>query len=348
MSEVQQAPAPAPAGPITLDQFAEELTREQEEAAKAPQAEAETDAPTEPTEAAADDEEPAVEDAGDEADEVEAEAEEESEPEPIPDPPQSWSKEDREAWADLTPKAREVVLRREKDRDTAVAKFAQQTTEAVKAVQAIAQRTQEIETLATDAFEAKWQEKTKGPISWSNWLAQAQSQDEFQQIMLQKAQYDAEKADLERAKKYAEEQSELSYRAFIAEQSQELPKVAPELADPEKGAERRAKVFKHLEERGFPPEVLKHVSAIELAVAYDAMRFREMDAKAKTQAAAPRKTQPTPPAKPVKPTGTGSVSPQRNLQALSQKLTKTGTLDAFVELMNAEEDLRARKQGKRQ
>lgn len=333
---------PAPSGPITLDQFAAEMTAEQEKAA-APAVEEEEAAPVEAEAEAVTEEEIEA------AEELEAEAEGEAEeeepaPEPIPDPPQSWSKDDREAWNELTPKAREVVLRRESDRDKAIAQAVQKASEAVKFVQNLATQTEEIAYIAEDQFEKRWQEKAQGPIQWAQ-LARTMDPIEYQTL---RAEYETEKAAKETAAKRAAEQSQLAYQAFVAEEFTKLNEIAPELTDPKDGQSRREKVFSWLESQGVPRDVFKHTAAIELKIAWKAMRFDEMEAKAKEQAKLPRKNPIAAPVKAVRAAGSGDASPQRNLQALSQKLSKSGKLDDFVALMNAEQEQAARKQAKRQ
>ena len=98
---------------------------------------------------------------------------------------------------------------------------------------------------------------------------------------------------------------------------------------------------------GFAPEVLKDISAVELTIAWKAARFDEMEAKAKQAATAPRRNPVAPPTKPIKPAGSGDVSPQRTLQGLSQKLTNSGKLDDFVALMDAEQAQAASKAKRR-
>lgn len=344
MSREQTTPAAAPSGPITLDQFVAEMDAEQ--AAPAVEEEDEAAAPN-PDNAAPEGGD--VED--EEAQEIEADAEDEDEDEeqlePVPDPPQSWSKEDRDAWAELTPKAREVVLRREKDRDAAVSKAMQQASEVAKGLQSLADQTQSIAHLATTEFERKWGRGDEGHIDWVK-LAQLSRQypDEYDYAST-RAEFEHERQELKRAQAAAHQQAELAHRTFIAEQSQELQRLAPELVDPKEGPARRTKVFSYLKDAGFAPEVLKDISAIELTIAWKAARFDEMEAKAKQAATAPRKNPVAPPTKPVRPAGSGEASPQRNLQALSQKLTKSGKLDDFVALMEAEQAQVARKQAKR-
>lgn len=333
----------APSGPITLDQFAAELTAEQEKAA-AP-VEEEEEKPTD-AEAVTEEEVAAAEELEAEA-EGEEEEETEAEPESIPDPPQSWSKDDREAWNELTPKAREVVLRRESDRDKAISQAVQKASEAVKFVQQLATRTEEIAYLAEDQFEKRWQEKTQGPIQWAQ-LARSMDPAEYQAL---RAEYETEKAAKETAAQRASEQSQLAYQAFVAEEFQKLGEIAPELADPKEGQSRREKVFSWLESQGVPRDVFKHTAAVELKIAWKAMRFDEMEAKAKEQAKLPRKNPTAAPVKAVRAAGSGDASPQRNLQALSQKLSNAkglgAGLDAFAQLMTAEQEQAARKQARR-
>ena len=334
-TEAQAAPE---TGPMTLDQFTAALDAEQ--AADNAPVEEEDEAPDQENAAAegGDVEEEAVE-ATDEGDDEEQEAE----AAPIPDPPQSWAKDDHEAWKELTPKAREVVLRREQQNIKAMADVHQKVSQATKTVQALASQTEHIAHLADDTFEKRWQEKSKGPIQWAQ-LARTMDPLEYQAL---RADYETEKAERDEAQALAAKQSELARRTFLAEQSQALAEIEPELVDAKDGKTRREKTFAHLAERGFPAEVLQDISALELSIAYDAFRWRESQKAAKAAAALPRKTAPASHAKPVKPAGSGEASPQRNLQALSHKLTNSGKLDDFVALMDAEEAAKAKKPARR-
>lgn len=340
MSTGTDTPAAAPTGPITLDQFAAELVAEQaapEEEEKEPaEAADKLDAAEEPEEELAAD-----------AEDDDAEAPEEEEPphETVP-PPQSWSKEDREVWGSLTPEVQKVVLKREADRDKAIAQTRQQAAELTKQVQTFAQRAEEYAHLGADAFEARWRENTEGPINWAIALQTAQNPAEFQEILKEKAVYEAEKAQLEGAQKRAQEQSQLARTAFLAQEWKALEEIAPELADPKEGKARREKIVSYLSEQGIPAELLPDIGAVELKLAWKAMRFDEMEAKAKAAAKLPRRNPTALPPKAIKASGTGDVSPNRNLQALSQRLTKSGKLDDFVALTVAEEEQRARKKAR--
>jgi len=344
MSTEQTTPAAAPSGPITLDQFVAEMDAEQ----AAPAAEEEEDqAAPNPDNAA-----PEGGDVEEEAPEVEALAEEEEEapeapPEPIPDPPQSWSKEDHEAWAELTPKAREVVLRREKDRDAAVSKAMQQATEVSKGLQALASQTQNIAHLATSEFERKWGRGEEGEIDWVKLARLSREDPQNYDYTSTRAEFESERLELKQAQAAAAQQAELADRTYLAEQMKELERIAPELLDPKEGKARREKVTSYLIDAGFAPEVLRNISAVELKIAWKAARFDEMEAKAKQAATAPRRNPVATPAKPVRPAGSGDASPQRTLQGLSQRLTNSGKLDDFVALMDAEQAQAAAKAKRR-
>lgn len=340
MSITETAPA---SGSLSLDQFVAELTAEQEAAANPVEEEEKAPNPDNALAEGDDAEEGAPEIEEPDADE----GEDDETAAPIPDPPQSWSKEDREAWSELTPKAREVVLRREKDRDTAVSKAMQQVSQATKAVQHLADETTRIAHLATSEFERKWGKGEEGEIDWVKLAQLTRQYPQEYDYASTRAEFERERLDLREAERQAVKKTELARSTFLAEQAQELEKIAPELMHPKDGKARREKVFSYLSEQGFAPEVLQDISAIELKIAWKAARFDEMEAKAKQAATAPRRNPIASPTKPVRPAGNGDASPQRNLQALSQKLTKSGKLDDFVALMNAEEEQKARKQAKR-
>jgi hypothetical protein len=281
-----------------------------------------------------------------EDDEGEAEEEETEEPsEPEIPPPVSWSKEDAATWAELTPAARAIVARREADRDRAVAQAMQKASEAGKQVQTAAAQLQEFAKLGADAFEQKWQEKSQGPIDWAAALRNARDDAEFDAITRNKALYDAEKAEVEQAKAAAAERDAEALQAFRAAEVQKLPELAPELCDPKTGLKRVEAVVEFLSTRGFG-DVIARASAVELSIAslaLDGLKYREAQSAASKQAAIPRKN-PTSHAKPVPgATGQGAASPQRVLQAVSQRATKTGAISDMVALFDAEDAQKARK-----
>lgn len=340
-TEAQTAPE---TGPISLDQFASLMTAEQEKAAAPEEEEKPLKAP-DPDNAAAEggDEPDAEEEPIEAADEDEEEAEEVKEP--IPDPPQSWSKEDREGWAELTPKAREVVLKREGDRDKAVAQAVQKASEAVKIVQTLAAKTEEISALATTEYDRKWLIK-QGGVNWVKLAQLSREHPDQYDYASTRAAFEADTDALQKAQAESAKQSQVAQATFLADEAKKLETLEPELVDPEKGQARRQKTFDYLATEGFPRELFANISALELKIAYKAYRFDESQKAAAKAANLPRKNPTAPASKVVKPTGDGvgaSSSYARQHQILSAKLTKSGKLDDFVALENLEEGERARK-----
>jgi hypothetical protein len=273
---------------------------------------------------------------------------EESPAEPEIQAPQSWSKEDREAWAKLTPEARAVVSKREADRDRAVSQAVQKAAELGRQVQQYADQVEQYAALGADAFEARWQENAAGPIDWASAMRSAQTPEEFDSIQRNKAVYDAEKAEVERARKTAAEQSNAAHSAFLAEEAKKLPELAPELVDPERGEARRKEVAEFLFNRGIDAESLRYASAAELGIAslaLDGLKYREAQAKARAKAKAAPVTQPTnaKPAKAISPGAQASFpTKQRALQGLETRLTRSGSIDDATNLLLARDKLGGR------
>jgi len=276
-----------------------------------------------------------------EAEVEEPEAELEEEPAPQIDPPRSWSKEDAAVWQSLTPEVQEVVARREADRDRAVALAHQEKSELTNVVTQIAERyqqwapqLQQIAVSEQQAFDAKW-----GDVDWPRF-----AREDFENFQTYRAEYEAEKLALQDRQEQqqaleaeAQRAAELGRRRFLAEEGERLQSIAPELASSQ---ERRAEVGRFLIEQGFQPGVLQDISAVELALAHDAMKWREAQRKTSAQAKAPPKPTPAPKAVPVR--GAGVVSKGRELQGLETKLTKTGGLDDAVALLVARGQSRKR------
>lgn len=336
MSEVQTAPE----GPLSIDAavalLAEPPKEEEQQQEQAPQPEvkAEPEAPPPNPEEAPTPEEIAA------AEALEAEAEGEEEPEvdlPPIDPPQSWDKEAKEEFKTYPREAQERIAKREVDRDKAIAKAVQQASEASKAIQALSQRTEELASQVLTDFERKWGKGEEGNVDWQR-LAYEQPEN----YQAYRAQFEAERLAVKQAKTEASQQAELAHRVFLAEQAQKLPDLAPELADPEKGQERRAKAFEFLHEQGFTPEDTQRISALELSIAFDAMRWRESQQKAKEMAAVPRK-QPLAAPKALGPKAASTPSKGRELQGLETKLTQRGTIDDAVNLLMAREQMGKRR-----
>lgn len=338
--------AAADSGALSLDQFVGILDKpppKEEPEAEAEQVEAEPQAEQADPEAEAGDEEI-------EATEDDLDAEEVEEPEdetPKLPPPKSWAAEDHAAWEELTPGAQAVVAKREADRDRAVKEAAEKAGRATAEVKTLAEGYEQARASIADEVTraaTAWQEKW-GKVDWLQ-VARDYSPQDYNYY---KAQADAEREQivtyaehLKGVQAKAAKASELARAAFIADEATKLAELSPELTDPEKGPARRKEVAEYLLAQGFTADVLNDISAAELTIARKAQLWDNAQKAAKSQAALPRKN-PISTAKPA-PTGAGGgASPQRNLQAASQRLTKTGSIDAFVDVLNIEEEQRTRK-----
>lgn len=326
--------APVNDGALSLDAAINLLAVEKE-----PEDQAEAKAP-EPAQPEAKAQEPAPEepeiepDAEIDVDELLAENEEPEAPkEPEIPPPVSWSKEDAATWASLTPEVRAVVAKREADRDRAVSLAMQEKAAAVKELQEISSELQEWAPKALQMFQDRWEGATP------EWWAQLAQQDP-QQYWTLKAQFDAEREQAGKLQAEAARTQEAAHRAFLAEEAKRLAEVAPELVDPKMGETRRKAVAEFLVQNGIEPDALRYASAAELKIAslaLDGVKWREAQAKARAKASEAPKQQPAPtrPARPIAPATSGIPSKGRELQGLEARLTKTGSLDAAVDLLMA-------------
>lgn len=335
--ETQQAPADS--GALSLDQFVSILDAEDAAPETVETAEAED---VEQPEGEIED---PVDDVQDEiADEIEDEEEEvEDEPdvpksyERVAQPPQSWSKEDQAIWDQLPPAAQIAVSRREADRDKAVAMSRQEVAEQNKVLQAFSARLDEIEPLATSAFERRW-----GNVDW-NAIAEADNENGTQNYNLYKARYEKERDDVERIQREQQAASHVARQRFLQAEAAKLAEIAPQLTDPEKGEERRTKVTHYLLNLGIPAESLRDISAVELSTAHKAMLWDEAQSAAKKAAQQPRKN-PVSQAK-AAPVGGGQgvTSLERSVRTASERLDKSGKLDDLVALFDAQDAAKSRK-----
>ena len=215
----------------------------------------------------------------------------------------------------------------------------QQRAEAVREMNEIANDLAEWAPQVVQTFQDRWADAT--PEVWAR-LAQ---EDPNQYVSL-KAQYDLEREQAGRLNAEAARAQEKAHRAFMAEEAQRLPELAPELVDPKNGPARRAAVAEFLLSNGIQPEALRNASAAELAIAslaLDGLKFREAQTKARAKASTtPRDTPaPTRLAKPIAPApATGIPSKARALQGFETRLSKSGSLDDAVSLLLARSTVR--------
>jgi hypothetical protein len=302
-------------GPLTVDAaIASLLPPETVEntAPEAPAAPAEAaEEPTEPQGEASTPEEP-------EAEPVEPaegeEAEAEAEPVVAVDPPKYWSQDAKAKFAELSPDLQAVVLAQEGPREEAAAKA---KAEAATAREAAEKELQGVGKLAEalaerlpqwiSAFENRWGANP-------DWVGYAQEHG-VEAMTLAKTQYEAERSQLveaEQARNLAQTQA---HDAFLKAEAAKLAEIAPELMDPEKGAQKRTEVAQYIMQQGITQDALQHISAAELSIAHKAMLWDRTQAALK--AAPPKKPAAPAPKAPVRPSAPASA-PNPNKQAMGR------------------------------
>lgn len=328
--------ASSESGPLSVDQAIASLLPE-------PAPVEETQAPEAPAEAAAEPEEIVAGDqpAEDPEGETETPAEGEEEPEaeaaaPL-DAPLYWSQEAKAKFSELPPELQAVVLSQEGPREEATAKAkataaaeVERAQKETAGVQALAQQLSEFLPQALKTFQQRWGEP--------DWAAVATEHGAEQAFVL-KAQYEAEQKQLAQVVQAEQTAQAEARKAFLQTEWKALAEIAPELApdaaDPTKGADKRQATIKYLAANGIPETAIAQISARELTLARKAMLYDEAQAALKT---AP-KPKPAPVAgvrAPVRPAAAqAQSSPQRASQQAAGRFYAKPDIDNAVALLLA-------------
>lgn len=318
--EAQPNTGPASEGVLDFDQAAAALLaleqRPDEEAQNEISADADEETEADPaTDSDADLEEAtAAED--DEGDDTEAE-------DPPIQPPHSWDKEAKERFQKLDRETQEYLVNRENDRDRAVSQKLNEAAETRKAAEEasskLAQYAQAFDQVLTQAqqrFADKWANTDWRRLADENPADYVRAQEAF------KADQQA-LAQTQQAQQAAEMQA---HQRFLQQEGERLKEVAPDLVDPEKGGERKRELVKFLTEKGVDAEALRWARASELALAYDAMRWRQAQAEAaKPKQPVEKKAAP----KSVRPGAEAKTKPRKAQvrESAMKRLGQTGSVD---------------------
>lgn len=248
--------APPESGPLSVDEAAELLAGHEPDAEMAE--EAETPEPEDDEEADA---------------EIEA--------------PHFWSAEDKAVFAELPAHVRERIATYEKNRDVATARVIQEAAEArnraadeAEQIGALKAQLSQVLPQAEAAFAAKW------GAGEPNWALVAQGRGPEAAALL-KAQFDQDAVAMLQVHAVQQQIEAREHARFVQSEFETLKAVQPELADPVRGGERREAVTRFLADQGFDPEQIHYAGALEFAVAYDAMRYRQATSGLARSARAP-------------------------------------------------------------
>lgn len=326
----------ADSGIISIDEAVANLDAvDKEEERAAPDPVAAADEPnTEADPAAEDAIEPETATDGEEAETDDAEEAEEAEL-PAIEPPRFWDAAAKERFRELPRDLQELVLAKETEGNVAVSKKIEEAAIARKAAEGeaskIAQITGVLDKLlpqALETFKSRWE-----GVDW-NAVIDQHGAEQALKLQNQMEQERGQVQQLQAAKVQAEQ---VQFAKFVEVESAKLPELCPDLVDPAKGNERKQALGKFLVSTGVPPESLRHMSALETSIAYDAMRWREAQAQAKAKSSAPKPV-PKPAAVP-KPTVRATAAPARggspNQARINVLNSKSNlTVDEAVELLD--------------
>lgn len=256
---------------------------------------------------------------------------EEVEPErPAIEPPHFWSADAKARFGELPYELQLVVQENEKAGSRAATQRLEEATLAKKAAEAkaevlstLAERIEAAAEQAETTFANRWQ-----GMDQTAWLKL--SRDNPQQYIQLKAQYEAEQDAVQRAHTAKDAATQVQRETWRNQQIEALKTLQPELVDPVKGAENLSVLGAYLVQQGAAEQDLPNIGALEMSVAWKAMKYDELQAikpTLKQQPKAALRPGAAPPAIPAK---------DREVQRLRNRFAQTGSREDAVALMLAE------------
>ncbi len=300
-------------------------------------------------------------------DETPDETEEQDDPAddtPPIDPPRSWTKEERDVWAQLPRATQERLAERERGREAdflrrqqAVDKEAKEYTSRTQAAEQARQqyeetiqRYAEVVTKDAQAGTAKIQEAfpeikswddvkklaATDPIRYSEWDAASK------EVQASINAANAAQAEQLRLSTQRQQESLDAFKSYVSEEQKKFLEVAPEFADPKQAPRLQAEVRQMLvEDYRLSPDELKalwadgqplsvHDHRFQMLIR-DAHKFRAAKAAASKKSASLKK-----PSTPVQQPGNASTKREAvggRTKQLNDNLTRTGSRDAGLALI---------------
>ena len=243
------------------------------------------------------------------------------EPEAAIDPPSFMDATQRAQFATLPTEAQQLVARQSQMLQADYTRKSQGLAEKNKAIEA---RTQQLAALQTSAEKrlSEWQNVDRVA------LKQNVSADDF---LAYQAQRDAEVQEYQNLKATYDQQRAANVQAHVEEQMQQLPNILPEALDPKKGPALVNDIQPALLEADMSPDSLAMVTAKQMALVSDALKWRNAQAKRKTlRPKSDAKTK----ARPVKAKARASTSNKagKRSQAFSKNPSRGNAIAALMEI----------------
>lgn len=260
-------------------------------------------------------------DGADEPTEGEDEEGAEVEPEvPAIDAPSFMDATERAKFASLPTEAQQIVASQS---SLLQADYTRKTQEVATKSKQLDANLQQLGEVVSDR-EARLAEWKK--VDWVNL-----SQTDPQNYQFYRAQMEAEQQEFEDAKALKAQVEADRLRVHVEEQTQQLKHVLPEALDPKKGPEIVRDVQTAMTEAGIGPETQKWVTAGQMALIYDAVKWRKSQAK-KVNLRPKSDAKTT--ARPVRAKSRASSSRQgaKRSDAFRKNPTKRNAMAAIMEL----------------
>jgi len=251
--------------------------------------------------------------------------------------PKYWSQDAKAEFDQLPPSLQAAVLAQEGPREHAAAKAKEEAAQvraaAEKELAGIQQFAEQVKTWlpqAVQTFRSRWGDNP-------DWVAYGQ-QHGAEAMSLARAQYDAERGQLQKAAEASKVADAKAREVYVASEFKALEKLAPDLVDPKEGVARRTEITKYLVDTGYDPEVIRDISAQDMVIARKAMLWDRAQAK----------SAPNPAPKPVPPVSrplargaaaAGPTDPKAKVAAAADsKFRKTGSIEDAVAFLNSQDD----------
>ena len=274
-------------------------------------------------------------------------ADPEAEELPPIEPPRSWTKDEQERFKSYPRELQAYLSEREQQRDRELRRSQNEAAEHRKAIEAelakVDQARKEYEAKLPAIMQAL-QDAQAGAFADIRTVDDVQrlaAEDPFRYLQWQAHQQKLQAVayEQEQAGKRQQQEHLASWTKFQNDENAKAAELHPELADPEKAKHLHEGVVELFRDKGFTETDLNNMAAGATyspfdhrwqSILVDALKYREA-----------QKAKPVAVAKPVPPVQRPGVAPPRgaakteNLQALSAKLDRSGSVDDALELLAA-------------
>jgi hypothetical protein len=243
--------------------------------------------------------------------------------------PAFWTAEDKAWFAEQPPEVRARILGYEKNRDQATSRALRGFAEARKGAEVQAHQLASLRGGVGQALaQAQARHAASGweGIDWARWARENPAQ-----ALQGKIQHEQEQGELQRLHTARQVADDQAFKAYVREEGQRLVQTAPELAN---DTAKRQEVGRWLLDQGYPPETLRGVGALDLAVAHKAMQWDRADTALKSKAGA-RNSDGSVRGRTVRATAAASTpTPKRKAQEASSRFASSRSKDDAVALLN--------------